>query len=82
MQKNLFFDKPTVILLIKVLMPTLDITRILSLGCGLQVATHHSWEDHVRDMMQIEDQDHHFIPQVTGPLLHTSGNRTIISYLR
>ena len=45
-----------------------------SVGCGEQFSDHYTWEDHVRDMVELEDAEHTFNTQV-------SKNTLIVNHL-
>ena len=37
---------------------------IVVLGCGDMFSDHWTWEEHIRDMVELEDPDHNFVTQV------------------
>jgi len=40
------------------------LVNIVCGGCGLSFEDHYSWEEHIRDMVELEDTDHNFFTQV------------------
>ena len=45
----------------------LVINKSIIQGCGVSFEDHHSWEEHIRDMVELEDTEHTFYTQVEMP---------------